>query len=152
MEKEILNEYFIGNKKSIITKSNFDSSKYFLDFTNLYLISISEHIFTKIKKINWSEIFTEINRNGDLVTKIYTRAKLPSMSIEYNNVINKIINKIINCIKLYIYTDIYINFDTYEFSKYLKELYIEYEDFNYNLINLPEELKIHIYFLIFLNH
>lgn len=134
---EILNKYFIGTQNIVFSKNNFNSNKYFFEYDNLYMIPISEHIFLTIKKINWSLIDVHINMNGDLVSKMYMSVKLPSLSVEYDDK-----KKIVDYIKLHVYTDDEIDFNTYVFSKYLKELYIEFENFNFDLKNLPEGLKL----------
>lgn len=138
---KIMNEHYIGTRDLIFQKNNFNSYKYFFKYDNLYQIPISEHVFLTIKKIKWSfadRVNVHIDRNGDLVSRIYFDIKLPGLSVEYND----LFKKTINYIKLFVYTHDEINFDTFKFSKYLKELYIEYESFNNNLINLPQELKL----------
>lgn len=144
---EILNEHIIGCKSIIFVRNNFNSDKYIFDYNNLYLIPISEHIFIEIYKINWLSVNVNINRNGDLVNRMYFRVELPNLSVDHYSKIDKLIepnskiDKLIDYIKLFIYSDHKINFDTFIFSEYLKELYIECENFNYNLINLPKELN-----------
>lgn len=127
---EILDECFLGYASLILKKNNFDSSKYFINYNNR-----SEHVFISIKLINWSISLceTKISRCGDLICYNSINIELPMLHDD------KIKEKK-NYIKLYIYKNSEINFNTYIFSKYLKELYIEFENFNFDLKNLPESL------------
>ncbi len=149
---EIIKKYikiFDPNKISIGIEDSKTSSliKYYhdypCDYNNLYQINISKHIFTLINLITWFEKTNcTINKNGDLVTRMYLKVTLPEVN-KITETIPKITYKIPNHI-----TKITIVSETVDL-KYilpdgLEELYIAYRNYNDSIGNfdLQKDLKL----------
>lgn len=71
-----LEELIIGVPSKKI--SNHDINEYLCDIKELVNINLDKHFFTKIKLLQWFVTNCTIDRNGDLITKMYFKYRSSS--------------------------------------------------------------------------